>query len=280
MAADLSIKPVPVSIDVLMPVHVQADRLLLERAIASVFAQELPPGTLWVLINGGDLADRQQLAHELPALFPFPSQTVMRLELLNQAGITPALNWGIERSNADWLARLDADDRMHPQRLYQMVAFLEHCWQVGSTQPDVVGSSVAILDPRGEHPTGQLLRRPCQDRLIRRYLCFGNPFIHPSVMLRRSLLLQVGGYRSVRQAEDLDLWLRLARIKGVHFSNLPEPLTFYTLAPGTLSHGRDSFLWSALCRLRHVTSPWWLVIYSPKIIADLLRYLLSCVSHG
>ena len=276
----MNITPVPVSIDVLMPVHAQADRRLLERAIASVFAQDLPPGNLWVLINGGHLADRQQLALELPALFPFPSPTAMRLELLDQAGITPALNWGIEQSKADWLARLDSDDRMHPQRLCQMVAYLEQCRQLGLPQPDVLGSSVAILDPRGERPTGQLLRRPCRDRAIRRYLCFGNPFIHPSVMLRRSLLLQVAGYRSVPQAEDLDLWLRLARIKGVHFSNLPEPLTFYTLAPGTLSHGRDSFRWSALCRLRHVTSPWWLVIYGPKIIVDLLRYLVARVSHG
>lgn len=276
----MNITSVPVSIDVLMPVHAQADRRLLERAIASVFAQDLPPANLWVLINGGHLADRQQLALELPALFPFPSPTAMRLELLDQAGITPALNWGIEQSKADWLARLDSDDRMHPQRLCQMVAYLEQCRQVGLPQPDVLGSSVAILDPRGEHSTGQLLRRPCRDRAIRRYLCFGNPFIHPSVMLRRSLLLQVAGYRSVPQAEDLDLWMRLARIKGVHFSNLPEPLTFYTLAPGTLSHGRDSFLWSALCRLRHVTSPWWLVIYSPKIIVDLLRYLVARVSHG
>jgi len=276
----VTITPVPVSIDVLMPVHAQADSRLLQRAIASVFAQDLPPGNLWVLINCGDLADRQQLALELQGLFPFPSPTAMRLELLDQAGITPALNWGIEQSKADWLARLDSDDRMHPQRLCQMVAYLEQCRQVGLPQPDVLGSSVAILDPRGEHSTGQLLRRPCRDRAIRRYLCFGNPFIHPSVMLRRSLLLQVAGYRSVPQAEDLDLWMRLARIKGVHFSNLPEPLTFYTLAPGTLSHGRDSFLWSALCRLRHVTSPWWLVIYSPKIIVDLLRYLVARVSHG
>lgn len=57
MAADLSIKPVPVTLDVL----------------CQCIAQELHNGTLWVLINGGDFADRQQLALKLLGLSLFPS---------------------------------------------------------------------------------------------------------------------------------------------------------------------------------------------------------------
>ena len=273
--------PVPVSpaqdsIDVLLPVYALADWPLLQRSIASVFAQEDPAQTLWVLINGADALARQQLADRLEALAPAGHPTRLQPVLLEQAGITPALNRGLELSQATWLARLDADDRMTPQRLRRMREHLRHCRQQGLPVPDVIGSAMALLDARGEQPTGQVLQRPCQDGAIRRYLWIGNPLLHPSVLLRRVLLVQVGGYRSSPGSEDLDLWLRLARRRGVCFANLPEPLTLYSHRPGSLSHQRDSFLHAARCRLRHCDGPLRLLLHGPKIVSDLLRYL-QCV---
>lgn len=263
------------SIDVLMPVYARAEWPLLRRAIASVYAQEHPAHALWLLINGASAEERKDLVARLRTLaLPQGHPTVLQLEVLEQAGITAALNRGLAVSKAQWVARLDADDRMAPERLRLMVAHLLRCQQAGRPLPDVIGSAVAVLDAHGEHPTGLVLRRPCGDAAIRRYLWMGNPFMHPSVMLRRDLLLQVGGYRPTPSCEDLDLWLRLVRIPGVNFANLPDPLTLYTLRPGSLSHQRDSFLHVALCRLRHCDSPLRAMLHAPKILIDLMRFLM------
>ena len=268
------------SIDVLLPVYALADRPLLARAVASVFAQQCPAQILWVLINGGSAADRQDLVAAVNTLVPPSADTVMQVVVLDQQGITAALNRGLALSQAQWLARLDADDRMLPQRFQNTLLYLQACRQAGRPVPDVIGSAMAVLDAHGHEPTGQVLRRPGSDRAIRRYLCIGNPFLHPSVMMRRSVLAAAGGYRPSPGTEDLDLWLRLARFQGVIFANLNEALTLYTLRPGSLSHQRDSFLRSALCRWRHCNSPQRVLIYAPKVLSDLLRYGLEwLVSH-
>lgn len=260
-------------IDVLLPVYALANRSQLQRSIASVYEQKHPAQNLWVLINGGDELDRHQAAAFVDSQVRSTHSTVLQVVCLEDAGIASALNHGMALSRAEWLARLDTDDRMVPARLQSMVDYLRCCLEAQKPLPDVIGSAVAVLDAQGEQPTGQILYRPSSDHAIRRYLCRGNPFMHPSVMIRRSLLLEVGGYRAIPQAEDLDLWLRLSRIHGVHFANLRMPLTLYTLSQGSESHQRDSFLYSALCRLRHCDSPGRSLLFAPKILFDLIRYL-------
>jgi len=260
------------SVDVLLPVYAKACHAPLQRSILSVLEQTLPAQTLWVLINGATANDRDQLSDFVRSLLPSFHPTAVQVVAMDTAGITAALNRGMVLSQADWLARIDADDCMRPQRLQTMVAHLQACHQAGRPLPDVLGSAVTVLDPSGR-PTGRQLQRPCSDRAIRRYLCYGNPFLHPSVILRRSRLLQLGGYRPIPQAEDLDLWLRLARLPGARLANLSEPLTLYSLSEGSLSHQRDSFLRSAVCRLLHCDSPLRALLFAPKILVDLLRYL-------
>ena len=260
-------------IDVLLPVYALADRAQLQRAIASVYAQHRPAQNLWVLINGGRDADRRQLSAFVCSQAPISHSTALQVVCLEHAGITAALNQGMALSRADWLARLDTDDQMLPERLLLMMEHLRQCHAAQLPVPDVIGSAVALLDSQGERSTGLVFSRPCSNRAIRRYLCHGNPFMHPSIMMRRTLLLEVGGYRPIPQAEDLDLWLRLSRINGVHFANLKQALTLYTLSMGSQSHQRDSFLYSALCRLRHCETPVRALLFAPKILFDLARYL-------
>lgn len=268
------------SVDVVLPFYAPDPLLRLEQAIASVVNQEFAARSLIVVVNGGSADLRQKVCAAIAMLVSPDSLTSLRLISIEQVGIVSALNVGISASNAEWIARLDADDWMEPSRLRLKHEYLSDCLNHGLPVPDVIGSAVLVHDRRNPAESPWVMRKPQSDHAIRRYLLRGNAFAHPSVMIRRSLLLDVGGYRSIKAAEDLDLWLRLLRRKGVTFANLPQPLTHYSLEIGSLSHDRDSFFWSAVCRMRHVTSPGRFLAYSPKILADLVRYLIAFFKHG
>jgi glycosyltransferase involved in cell wall biosynthesis len=270
------------SVDVLLPFVVHGDQGQLARAIQSVYDQRVPARQLFVLVNGGVSVERDQCIDTLAVLAREDHVTRLQFISCPQSGISAALNYGMHFSDADWVARLDADDAMLPTRLELMQQHLVHCCHEGLPVPDVLGTPVLVEGASGSAQVQRLQCKPTTDASIRLNLLWGNPFAHPSVLLRRQLVLDVGGYRPIKAAEDLDLWLRLARWPGVTFANLPIPLTRYTLAPGSLSHSPDSFLGSAQARLRNIKNPADLLLHSPKIVVDLARYLwarLSCLGR-
>jgi hypothetical protein len=111
---------------------------------------------------------------------------------------------------------MDADDVSHPDRLERQVDYLLRHPDVG-----LVGSWATTLAPDGR--AGGVATTPVDDVAIKWQLNYRNPLHHPSVLVRRSLLDQVGGYEpSMRYAEDYDLFCRLARCTRMY--SLPAPL--------------------------------------------------------
>ena len=144
----------------------------------------------------------------------------MRIRVFRQGplGLVPALNRAVAEARGDFFARMDADDRSHPDRLGRQLAFLAVHPEVG-----VLGTAV-----RRFGAAGGIWRRPEDDAALRAALLFEAPLAHPTVMLRRSLWEAAGseGYREdFRAAEDIDLWERLA--PHTQFANLRVPLLDY-----------------------------------------------------
>ena len=69
---------------------------------------------------------------------------------------------------------------------------------------------------------------------------FENSIIHPTVMMRRSLIERGWRYDTSYYAEDLNLWIRMAS-EGVQFANLPERLLHYRRCGGEVT--------SAICKI-------------------------------
>lgn len=132
-------------------------------------------------------------------------------------GIAGARNDGIEAASGKYVAALDNDDAMYPQRLERQVAFLEE-------QDDfvAVGAAAMLVDVDGDPLIERRMPGPADD--IERELLDGrNPMMQPGVMFRRDALLEVGGYREAFNfSEDFDLFLRLSE-RG-RLSNLDEVL--------------------------------------------------------
>ena len=156
-----------------------------------------------------------------------------RLRVITQpnAGLTRALMRGCSEARGEFIARHDCGDRSHPERFARQLSAL-------ASNPEcvLVASATRFLGPEGEElyvaeAHGDAVRESLlhDDRAHIR----GIPH-HASALFRRSDYVAAGGYRErFRYAQDLDLWIRLAR-RG-QFTILDEVLYEATIAPRSIS---------------------------------------------
>lgn len=202
-------------VSVLVPARDAADTI--EAALESVLATPAVPLELLVVDDGssdgtrdvvGGVASRDGRVHLLTS---------------DGRGIAAALNQGLAACRGEYVARMDADDVGHPERL---AAQLDRFARDPNARLGALGTRVEVF---GAAPTDGFRRfLDWQNGLLSpeehaRDLFIDSPLCHPSVMLRRSTLLAVGGYRAGEFPEDYDLFLRLHRA-GLQLEKLPQTL--------------------------------------------------------
>jgi glycosyltransferase involved in cell wall biosynthesis len=146
-------------------------------------------------------------------------------------GLTKSLIHGCELARGKYIARQDADDYSYPDRFELQVQYLQE-------NPEIVlvSSWANITGPGGELLIeDQRLLEPDEATRLLLEEFYGPPG-HGSVMFRREVYEQVGGYRSAfYYAQDFDLWLRLG-CQG-KFAYIPKTLYSYEVAPTSISGG-------------------------------------------
>ncbi|MCL4552170.1 MAG: glycosyltransferase [Candidatus Marsarchaeota archaeon] len=148
-------------------------------------------------------------------------------------GLTRSLRLGLELARGRYIARMDADDISFRERLARQVSFLYKHPYVG-----ILGTACQLIDARG-HSLG-FGHRPATDVEIRWASLLENPFYHPTVMIRRSLLVDNNfNYdEAFRTTQDYELWTRM--LTSTVSANLSEPLVKYRVRHGiTSTHRRD-----------------------------------------
>lgn len=120
-------------------------------------------------------------------------------------------DWVVRAARGRVIARADADDLLHPDRLRRQLAVLD-----AEASVDAVGSLWEIIDEAGR------FRRPPDRWRMARPSAFA-PFAHSTLMFRRTAFDRIGGYRPACEYwEDVDLYLRLAAQGRI--AVIPEPL--------------------------------------------------------
>ena len=157
----------------------------------------------------------------------------VRILSLSHAGIIEALNAGLVACKAELIARMDADDRAHPERLVRQVKYL-----TGHPEIAVVGSYVAAF-PRDKVQEGfrryvEWLNSLDTPERIARDIFVESPLAHPSAMIRADWLKRVGGYQEHGWPEDYDLWLRM-HVAGAQFGKVDEVLLDWRELPDRLT---------------------------------------------
>ncbi|WP_428768070.1 glycosyltransferase family 2 protein [Treponema sp. HNW] len=117
------------------------------------------------------------------------------------SGLAPTLNKCIEHARGTYLARMDGDDISKKDRFQKQVDFLE-------THNDYAfcGTSAELFDDEGVWGL-----RTCIENPKAKDFLSVSPFIHPSVLFRKSALITAGLYKTknVGRSEDYELFMRL-----------------------------------------------------------------------
>lgn len=223
--------------------HNGADHL--EEAVASVLRQSLRDWELIIVDDGS--------TDGTAAMLTAIRRSDPRVRVITQphAGIVAALNRGLAACTACFIARLDADDFMHPLRLELQSAALAQDPELG-----LVSCRVDFLGSR-EQQAGYALHVDWLNSLlsaddIRLNRFVEAPFAHPSVMFRRELVTRHGGYRAGEFPEDYELWLRWLDA-GVKMAKLPVPLLSWRDRADRLSRTSARYSPEAFFRTK---APW------------------------
>ncbi|WP_181309519.1 glycosyltransferase [Nocardioides campestrisoli] len=196
---------------------------IIEASVRSVFAQT---STQWRLMLVGD-NPRQDTVELLTAI------TDPRVELVvdqRRLGLASRLNQLARMCDTPLLARMDADDVMHPDRLATQVRYFS------DDELDVTGSRAIAVD-ESMQILGRLREPPLPDSPAG-YLA-SHAFTHPTVMGRTQWFRKNPYDESLRRGEDKELWLRTNGTS--RFLKTPEDTLFYRVAkPRVAKHRQDA----------------------------------------
>lgn len=206
-------------IDVLIPVF-NAEATI-DASINSILQQSLSEIRV-IIINDGSTDKTGEILAKL-------AEEDERIHIISteNKGIVSALNTGLRNCKADLIARHDADDIAFPNRFAQQKDYLD-------TNPDcvAVGASVWHIDAKGSRLGAHRLSGDAHGDARR--IPSGEPYLmHPFLMVRRSALEGVGGYRYAFHAEETDLYWRLKHLGRLH--NLEAVMGEYRLHAGSIS---------------------------------------------
>lgn len=216
-------------ISVVIPCH-NASRYI-GATLRSVLAQRWPRLEIIVVDDGSTDGSPDLLARE------FPTVTVLRQS--NQ-GVAAARNAGIDGSQGDWIAFVDADDIWLPGKLRAQWAYLAtdptarmvytawHVWRSEAAEPapDELANLLAAAEDtaRWIGPSGWIYPELLLDCEV----------WTSTVLMQRSLLAELGPFdTTMRIGEDYDLWLRASRVTPI--LHVPRPLALYRVHPASIT---------------------------------------------
>lgn len=140
-------------------------------------------------------------------------------------GIVDSLNKALNISKGTYIARMDADDVCHKDRLLIQVRFMDNNQDIGCC-----GSFIQILN------TNKIVKHEPNPDKLHSKLLFESDISHPAAMIRKSVLIEnnIKYNRFYEHAEDYRLWCEIAAKSKV--ANIDKVLLYYRLHSKSVSH--------------------------------------------
>lgn len=205
-----------------MPVY--NGEAFIAEAVASVFSSTFPDFELLLVDDGS--TDRSIAV----ARAACRDDARLRVITLAHGGVAQARRHALSAAQGEFIANLDADDAMFPERFVRQLSYLEQhpeCVAVGSR---------AVVVNSASRPTGIGVSLFTHEEIDGSHMQgHGGGIWNPTAMIRRDVAQRVGGYLPSSHAtgEDYDLWLRLA--EAGKLANLRDVLVRYRVHGGNSS---------------------------------------------
>ncbi len=201
------------SVSLLMAVYAGDKPEWFQLAIQSaVFDQTRPVDQMVLVIDGPLSPEFDEVIDRVKRL---KNSIVVHLQV--NSGLAAALNEGLKYCSSEYVARFDSDDICHPKRIELQMAYLE-C----NKNIDVLGAQIREFDDNMKNCIG-LRKVPLDHESIKSFSKKRSPVNHMTVIYKKSVVNDVGGYPKLHGREDYGLWIKLLG-DGYKFANLPDIL--------------------------------------------------------
>lgn len=187
---------------VLMSVYYKENPKWFDKSISCMFEQTIKPNE-FVLVEDGELTNElYEVVEKYKKQYPKEFKVV---NIKSNVGLGLALKKGVEECSNEYIARMDSDDYSLPQRIEKELEVFEKYPDIG-----MVGTNVSeFIDSIDNVVCNVILPKTNKD--IIKFSKSRNPFRHPSVMFKKSAVVNAGNYREYYLCEDYDMWLRMIR---------------------------------------------------------------------
>lgn len=181
-------------VSVLMPVYNGGK--FLAQAIESIGFQSFTDWEL-IIVDDGSTDNTCEIAAR------YRDSRIYYLKNETNLGLIKTLNKGIGYCSGEYIARMDADDISEINRLQHQVEFMD-------AHPDYImcGTGATVISS-GKVKSGKI-KNLTRNAYLQMNLLFSSPFVHPSMIIRRDVLLENRYDETFLHAEDYELWCRLA----------------------------------------------------------------------
>ena len=252
-------------VSVIMPVY--NGSIFMAKAIESILHQTYAH-IEFLIVDDGSTDDTAKILKRYKKASP---KKIRLFRMKKNSGAFAATNFAFSHAKGTYIALMDSDDISHRRRIEKEVAFLE-------IHPDVilVGTNARIIDGKGRIIGKK--HYPSDHENLYKIFAWVNPIVHPSAMIRRSLLPTVPYLYHTNFGVNSDYytffeWLNLGK-----FANLPDDLFSYRIhgTNSSLQNLKEKFYTITKIRLEAVTklhyrAPAWLF---PAMAVQMLVVLL------
>ncbi len=201
---------------VLMSVYCKEKPEFLEQAIQSIYDQTVKTDDFVLICDGKLTEELDKVIDKFKTKFG-DVMNIVRFE--ENHGLGHALNVGVTLCKNELIARMDSDDISKKDRCEkELKKFME------DDTLSIVGSNILEFTETPEK--ADILRKvPELNEDIIKFSKKRCPFNHPSVMYKKSAVIESGNYRSVRHMQDYYLWVDMLTNNKKGY-NIQEPLVF------------------------------------------------------
>jgi len=137
--------------------------------------------------------------------------------LKENVGFAKALNIGLDYCSSELIMRMDTDDISMPNRFNIQYQYMQD-------NKDISASGTYIEEFDQNNPEYKnILQLPIENDKIKKFVKLRSPICHPSSMLRKKDIIEIGGYPELRLGQDYALWSVLIA-RDYKVSNIPKVL--------------------------------------------------------